>query len=84
MRGKRYGGDIGDKEMLNILMTCYNVTAEDIARFSGIDKKRVKIGIYNGRKWVMDVIGDIVGEDIEWAKGSNERVEVIKRNGKLL
>lgn len=84
MRVKRYGGDIGSREMLNILMTCYNVTVEDIVRFSGIEEKRVKRGIYNGRKWVMDVIGDIAGENIEWAKGRNETIEVIKRDGKLL
>ena len=81
---KKYRGDIGDKEMLNILMKAYNVTLEDIVRFSGIEEKKVKMGIYNGRKWVIDVIGDIVGEDIEWAKGGKEKIEVIKRNGELL
>lgn len=81
---KKYCGDIGSREMLNILMNVYGVTVEDIVRFSGIEEKRVKRGIYNGRKWVMDVIGEIAGEDIEWAKGRNETIEVIKRDGKLL
>lgn len=84
MRVKRYGGDIGSREMLNILMNVYGVTVEDIVRFSGIEEKRVKRGIYKGRQWVMDVIGDIAGENIEWAKGRNETIEVIKRDGKLL